>query len=349
MKRIFFTILLCFLVSGAYRISAQESYKPEVFGIIKAKYEVSEFDGQQWFSVRNSRLGIRGWANANIHYTVMIEAASQASLGLVYANIGYKVGGLEIILGQQSNHLGLEYTRGTGGNYFANRSLLNKFLTRYYTDDGKDPVVGDIGTSDLGAMVRYRQDGVIPVEVMLGLFNGSGSTNPQFRRGANLLGRLIVGDDTGLAGSAGYYGGNSILGTRMDVWTAGLRYNEGPFRIEAEYGERKQKTDEEDTMRTGVVFAQYRFPVVSSLARSISPVLRYDFGDNVKFINKSGKLDAFTAQRITGGITIGLSEKELKSEIRINYEHYFLKNKPSDYKENQLLQNKFVIEFFVSF
>ena len=348
-KKIVLALLLS--VCGVTIGFAQQDYKPEVYGLVRAKYEVSAYDGQSRFDIRNARIGIRGLAAPNFNYAVQIDANTQGGLSLIDAYAGYRLGDLRITLGQQSHHLNMEYSRGSGRNYFSNHSFLGSYLTRSFSNVDNNPQVRDIGSSDMGALLRYKYESDIPVEVMLGLFKGSGMINPQWGRGANLLGRIIVGGEEGLAGSAGYYGGASMLSSRMDVWSAGARYRKGGFYAEAEYGQRTQKTGEnsDDVMRLAVVYALYRFPLFTPLAKSISPILRYDYGENIKFINNSGKLEGFDAQRITGGITIGLSERELKSEIRFSYEHFLMKNKTSDYKENPMLQNKFVVEFFVAF
>lgn len=346
-KKIF--LLACFFTAG-FQAAAQETHKPEAYGVLKARYENDTAAGLNKFDIRNARIGFRGFATDNIRYALQIEAAPFGTIGVTDAYVGYKIGGFELVAGLQSYGLSAEVSRGAGRNYFANRSFVAKFLTQYYSD-GDNPILSSIGARDLGAMLTYRYAGLsVPFEVAFGLFNGSGSRIPHFRNGFNMAARLDVGSADGLGGSAGYYGGNSVYGERLDMWSASLRYHTHSLHVEAEAGRRYQGTGERDAATVGVIYALYRFFIPScSFVKSIAPILRFDVGDNVKFIGGSGRLESFNAQRITAGITIGLDEREFRSEIRLNYEHYFVKDKPSDYDANSLLHNKFTVEFFTAF
>ena len=347
-------ILLSLFIFVSASASAQEIHKPEAYGVLKARFENDATAGLNAFGIRNARLGFRGFASDNIRYALQVEIAPFGTIGVTDAYIGYRLGDFELVAGLQSYGLSTEVSRGAGRNYFANRSFAAKFLTQYYMDGG-EPALSSIGSRDLGALVKYRYTNwLVPFEVSLGIFNGSGSGTPHFRNGFNMAARLDVGPKEGLGGSAGYYVGTSVFGESLDMWSASLHYRTRKLHIEAEAGQRYQGPrgvgGDRDAATVGVVYAFYRFFMPSgSFVKSISPILRFDTGDNIKFIDDSGRLDSFTAHRVTAGITIGLDEREFRSEIRLNYEHYFMKDEPSDYDANTLLHNKFIIEFFTAF
>lgn len=347
-KHIF--ILVCATALFCVPAAAQDDYKPQAYGVLKAKYENDVTGGLHMFNVRNARLGFRGLMTDNIRYALQVDVAPFGTIGLTDAYIGYRLGDFELVAGLQSYGLSPEIARGAGRNYFANRSFIAKFLTQYYLD-GSDPSLASIGSRDLGAMVKYHYaDWFVPLEFSIGLFNGSGTSVPDFRKGLNMAARIDIGHRYGLGGSAGYYGGSSRFGEKLDMWSAGLRYHTDALHVEAEVGQRYQGVGDRDVATIGVVYALYRFRTgEDSFIKSIAPILRFDAGDNMKFINDNGSLESFTAQRITAGITIGLDEREFRSEIRINYEHYLMAREPSDYDTNRLLHNKFIIEFFTSF
>lgn len=347
LKTTFLILIAALLPCSA---NAQTQYKPEAYGLFKLKYEVSTYEGQQWFNVRNARLGFRGLISDDIRYSLQIEAGTQGSFGIVDAYVGYRFGKFDMIVGQQPFYFSSEVSKGAAGNYFANRSFVAKFITSYYGMDGGMPAYAAIGARDLGAMIQYKETDGLPFAISLGLFNGSGMQNPKWRMGANLAARFDVGGDRGFGASASYYGGNTMLGDRMDAWSASVRYDDGVFRAEAEYARRYLGFENsKDTLGVGVVYAMYRFPLAGGRVKSIAPIARFDFGDNVSFLNRDSKIEAFSGSRLTGGVTIGLNEKPLKSEIRLNYEHYLLRDRTSDYARNPLLHNKFVVEFFVNF
>ena len=339
-------LFICISVAAV----AQEVHKPEAYGVLKARYEYDATSGLNTFDIRNARIGFRGFATDNIRYALQVEIAPFGTIGVTDAYVGYRLGGFELVAGLQSYGLSTEVSRGAGRNYFANRSFVAKFLTQYYMD-GNTPALSSIGSRDLGAMIKYHYaDWFVPFEVSLGVFNGSGSGIRNFRKGLNVAARLDVGPKEGLGGSAGYYGGSSVFGERLDMWSASLHYHTRRLHIEAEAGQRYQGGGDRDVATVGIIYGLYRFFMPSgSFIKSIAPILRFDTGDNVKFIDDSARLDSFNAQRITAGITIGLDEREFRSEIRLNYEHYFIKDKPSDYDTNSLLHNKFVVEFFTAF
>ena len=59
--------------------------------------------------------------------------------------------------------------------------------------------------------------------------------------------------------------------------------------------------------------------------------------------------ELFDANRITAGINLGFSTKLVRSEVRLNYEKYLLKERPSDFAVNKLLHDKFTLEIVASF
>lgn len=346
------TILLVsfFAVGSLY---AQVDRTPQLFGVLKTKYEVSTDDGFNNFSVRNSRMGIRGYAAEGVQYSILAEISSQGSLGLMDSYLSYKTGSFEFVAGQQAFSFNTEVTRGAGRNYFANRSFVAKFLTRYYGFDSKEEeyFVREVGSRDLGAQVKYTYGKNYPVSLTLGVFNGTGMSNPAWRTGMNLSSSIMFGRNDGFGGGVGYYGGKTTVGDRMDMWAVETRYAGERFHIAAEGGQRYLNEGGDKNVSTvGVIYGLYRFPINGcAMFKSIAPIARYDIGENLPFIASSGALESANAQRITAGLTFGLSEKELKTEIRLNYEHYLLKDTPSDHATNRLFHNKLVVEFFASF
>mgnify|MGYP003623494313 FL=1 len=103
-------------------------------------------------------------------------------------------------------------------------------------------------------------------------------------------------------------------------------------------------------MTAAVVNAMYYFRLPENIfAKTIVPQLRWDMGENIKFVNLRRAMDSFDTHRVTVGLCFGLTERVVQSEVRLNYEHYFLDGKPVDYSDNPLLQNKFTVEFFARF
>lgn len=344
--------LTVFLVAifGVLPLSAQVDNRPQPTGVAKVKYEADVTNGTQMFSVRNSRLGIKGNIGENVRYSVLAEVSTQGTIGLLDSYVGYRIGKFEIVAGQQPYYTSTEVTRGATGNYFANRSFIGKFLTRYYDNDPENLNVRDLTARDLGVMLHYSFGKSVPFKAMLGLFNGSGMNNPQWKTGVNFAARLDVGGDQGFSGGVGGYAGKTTLDQMIIMASLGGRYRNGRLHVEMEGGLRHLDARGIDDMSVvAVAFGLYRFPIQNKYVKSVAPLLRYDIGDNVKYLSAQKNLEAVSPQRITGGITVGFAEKELKAEIRLNYEHYIMNRKPQDFSNNPLFHNKIVLEFLAAF
>lgn len=346
--------VLSAVVFSANVASAQDvDYKPRISGLVKARYEAALNSGDMRFSVRNARLGISGFATSNMTYMFQLELNGNGDLSLLDSYITYNIGNFDLSLGQQSYGFTTELNRGAGNNYFANRSLMGKFASRYYYEDGAGNMkVGDLGPRDLGAMLKYSGKWDVPVNFYFGAFNGSGMGKPTWNGGLNLVGRIEAGRKQGFGGAASYSGGRSPQGQPMTMWGCELRYANRHVTVESEFAKRYLAVGgRDDVMTTAVVHAMYSFILPQNpYARRITPLVRWDLAENVKFVNTlDSQLDSFDAQRITCGVSIGLTDKVLQTEIRFNYEHYFLSRRPSDFMTNQLLQDKFTIEFFARF
>ncbi len=389
MKNVLFWTLLPVFICQFVTTSAQESTSPQIYGVIKTKFEVSSYDGTHRFSVRNSRFGVRGSVSPKMRYAVQIELNSLGKLEVLDSYAAYKINDFELSVGQQQYKFSTDLDRGAGKNYFANRSFLGKFITQYYyytsnTSGGRQFHVSSIGSRDIGALLRYRNQTGIPFDISCGIFNGSGINNPQWTNRINFVSRIGIGRNKGFGGAMSYYHGDTPITEttvateqnpnipfdplfrtvdcrqRIDMWGAEFRYIGSRLVVESEFAQRllhthifsEQETHESQLMTAAVVSAIYRCPLPQSrFAEYLAPALRWDCGDNIQFANMSdGTLaDSFSANRLTFGLNLGLAGEMLRAEIRLNFEHYFLDELPTDISVNQLLHDKITLEFFAAF
>ncbi len=344
-------------------------YKPQLEGAVKVKFELSTYDGKFRFNVRNSRFGIKGNASRHMSYKVQVDFNNEGKLSVLDAYAAYNQGHFEVVLGQQQYKFSPDLDRGPSTNHFANRSFLSKYLTSYYSIDAEGKAtVKTIGSRDIGARLTYHSHTNVPFRLILGAFNGSGINNPEWQNNVNVLTRLEVGNATqGLCGAVSYYHGQSPSVTRpdgedgtisyhqnMQLIGGGLAYRNGPIYAEAEYAQRRLKAAENqvEVMHAAYVQGYYRFamPREHSVVRYLAPLCRWDMGQNVDYLNlNTEKHEWFSANRMTLGLNIGFIEKMLRSELRINYEKYWVKKRPSDFAQNPLLQDKVTLEVVVTF
>ena len=348
------------------------SFKPQIYGAVKAKFEISLYDGAHRFNVRNSRIGVKGLVSPYMRYAIQIDFNNEGKLSILDSYVSYFKGNFEFTLGQQQYKFSTDLDRGPSTNIFSNRSFLAKFLTTYYGDElvnGKIvPFVESIGSRDIGALARYRLPVDLPIRLNFGVFNGSGSNNPEWTDNLNFVGRLDVGGETGLSGAISHYNGRTPVDFRvvtmtdgtlttqdfkqkLRMWGGELRYVAENYRIEAECAQRRLTNTSMHLLTVAHVqgYYQFRFPRHATVDY-VAPIARWDLGDNIEFMNlQTAQLDRFSANRITVGVNVGFVRKLIGSELRFNYEKYFLDREPSDYASNTLLQDKITLGIVASF
>lgn len=348
------------------------SYVPKIDGAVKVKLEVDLQDAAYRFNVRNSRFGVRGNVSRSMYYRIQVDFNNEGKISILDSYVGYSIGGFDAKLGQQQYHFSTDLDRGPTTNMFANRSFLAKYLTSYYGNEVSDgkivSYVKTLGSRDLGLSMSYHFKTDLPLNLIAGMFNGSGTNNPEWGKRVNLMGRIELGGKEGLQGSVAYYHGYSPQhvtveehnGTfvtkdfeqKLRMVGGELRYTRGGLLLEGEYARRylcmKGTTA---MMATALVQGYYRFQLPKSpMIDYIAPIARWDMGNNVDYLNVQNNLrETFSANRITVGVNFGFGSKWIQSEIRLNYEKYLLKEQPSDFWGNKLLHDKFTLEVVASF
>lgn len=347
------------------------NYKPQIEGAVKAKVEISTYTGEHRFNVRNSRFGIFGNITRQMAYKIQVDFSNEGKISILDSYAEYKLKSFSLRLGQQQYSFSTDLSRGPSTNMFANRSFISKYITSYYGEEisnGKiTDVVKTIGSRDIGALFSYKPT-ELPLAFYAGIFNGSGINNPEWSDNVNFVAKIVAGKDKGFGAAVSYYGGRTpnhsqvitkpgnILETEtcsnpLEMVGAELRYAGDRYLIEAEYAQRWLQQAADHVITAAHVQGYYKFPLPKNIfADHIAPIARWDMGDNIDYLNLDTKRrEAFSANRITAGVNIGLAKKLLRSEIRLNYEKYFLKKRPSDFSTNPLLQDKFTIEIVAAF
>ncbi len=370
MKKLLLFVLSLMVTIAPFSLYAEQTaevdYKPQLFGAVRAKYEQSVVNGEHRFNVRNSRIGVKGNASESVRYAVQIDFNNEGSVSILDSYVAYKMDNLELSLGQQQYHFSADLDRGPTSSLFSNRSFIAKYLTTYYGNkDGAD-FVKTIGSRDIGVVASYKlSTNFAPIAITAGLMNGSGANNPEWTEGVNFVSRVAVGASRGFQVAASVYTGvtpfvdtvtdGSITSTKnqyINMYGGELRYAGELFLIEAAYAQRQLKVnDDRRDLNAAHIHGYYRFNLTNNrYANYLAPHLRFDTGRGIEFINDlTDELDRYSADRITVALNIGLSEKWMRSELRISYEEYMVRNKPSDYSVNPLLQDKYTIELIAAF
>ncbi len=290
-------------------------------GTVRAKFEYQPTEGNARFDVRTARFGVGGSLWTNFLYKMEIDLSDEGRIRMVDAYIGAKIWkGLSFNIGYQRVPFTIDAHRSPHLQMFANRSFIAKQM-------------GNV--RDVGAILGWKFCKKIPVNVQLGMFNGSGldeDLRNYWTRSFNYSAKVQAGFFPGMNLVASYM--TTLPGeVRIHMYDAGVNYRTGRWFFEAEYL-RKEYTRGAFAGVNGVdTFVSYGLPLRSTAFRRISFLGRYDYmGDHSTGVAANvGTEDVpqmslvandIERHRATVGVTFSLG-LPFSADIRLNYEKYF--------------------------
>lgn len=341
-------------------VKVKSPYAPEFYGALMAAFNVSTNNGISRFNVRNSRFGFKGKASRDLNYVVQIDFHNQGSVSVLDTYLGYKHKNFEFKMGQQQIHLTKDSDRGPSSNLFTTRSIAAIYSTAYFgTDSNGDQYIKTLGTRDIGVYGTYKIECNIPIHISAGIFNGTGINNADWDNKANYVARLTMGGGNGLFGGVSYYTGETLLDQDIDIYSGELSYNNDKFFVEALYqGRVVTEGGDSDLMNIFVVQGLYKyFTPKSRMFDYISPALRWDYGNNLGYLNLVEEgvgyslafVELIDVNRLSAVVNIGLKEGRIRSRISVGYEKVFMNYDPADFDYNPLMHDKFILALVAAF
>jgi hypothetical protein len=217
---------------------------------------------------------------------------------------------------------------------FANRAFVGKLFLA--------------DSRDIGAMAYYKIDGAFPFLLEGGVFNGSLPNNPQWTKRPSLALRLTMGSLEHFQTSVKAY---RYPNAEKDwlFWGADISYRRKDYLLQAEVTNRYDYNalNAADENFTGAYLQSayvFHYPSVK-LFHSITPAVRWDamtYG-----LTQNG----IDVNRFTAGLAFGLTEQPFGSCLRINFEHYFVRNEPLELArcDDHVSDNKLTLELLLLF
>ncbi len=359
MKRIRFFVLGFLLLSAVAQAFAQESTtydltakgvvktvekngQTEQFNVIKpimvlkSRYELSE-GGYSKFSVKNARLGVQGDVSKIFSYRFMFDFCAENKFSVLdlYAVIK-PLNRLSFTIGQHGLSLYNPWTVSPNSLDYVNRPFIGKYF---------------ISSRDIGISMKYalKKEG-FPINVELGVYNGSGINNPTWNKSVATGGRLEFGSS-----KQGFRASGKFYNQRNDGYTdfyagADVRYENQKFKVEAEYMSKKYGQKLESGYNPSYLGAAYvegmlKLKTNNNTVKGVEPVLRWDaMGYDV--------MDrGFGVNRLTAGVNVVFNTGACVTMLRLNYEQYF--NSSMDmsklFKSKRDNENKLSLEYLMYF
>lgn len=319
--------IISLLTASAFMAGAQEqeiSYKPEVHGVIRARWEMHTNSGEQRFRVRNARLSVGGKIYPSISYFFQTEYDNSMMQILDAYGKFDVVEGLFVQGGQFRMPFGVDPFRAPTNYIFANRSFIGNQVMNYRA---------------VGAKVGYAIPHT-PIAIEFGAFNPytiKYSGGQKWNKDLAYAGKVTVGLPEGFKLDAGY---GSIKpndnGIRANLIDCALSWQGSNLLLAAEYMHKNYCAYDQKSTNAYVAYFDWFKSVRWNSFNRWSIQGRFDgmsdhlFLDSATFQPKR--------QRATIGSTVTCSHKAIHADIRINYEKYF------GYKESGYSPDVFVIE-----
>ncbi len=320
-------------------------YLPQVYGSMLTYFNVSGYDGDQRFAVRNAQIGFRGNASNSVSYCVQINFLNLNKVSVLDSYIRYSTKSLNLTMGQQWIHLTGDFDRcGPKSSLFTSRSFGVVYITNY--TDGS--TLKSLGNRDIGLYGNYIFSTSVPITLSLGAFNGSGVNTSDWDDDINLTARIQIGGAKGLSGGGSTYIGTTIYDQDISIWSGELRYATDNIFVEANY---QQKNVGDDITKTGLIEGYYTFKTPNSgFLDSYAPTARFDFGEGLLYSNLvSGAIEKQDASRLTALISLIFKGSKVRSRLCVGYEKFFMSDKPSDLADNTIFQDRFTTSLSVAF
>lgn len=299
---------------GKYKFTKKD-YIPKFTATILARYEYNTNVNSNHFELRHTRIGVSGSVHPMFSYMALVDLTYGGKFSPVAIFAQFKpVKGLSFQIGFDKMPFSSENLLSPYKYYFSDKSFLTQKITAW---------------SDVGGLVAYKWDEVIPFEIKAGVFNSRGfSRQMQFQKELNYVAR----------GSFNFFKGFDLTlnyaavrpeDIRMHHFGLGLAYDIVNLHLEAEYIYKWYKEKEGVNFAPTHAlygFAFYKFHVDKKWLQHIDVGARYDAITS----NCDGKLREDGQyyiepyrQRITAGLTLMFIEKPVRAGIRLDYEKNF--------------------------
>ncbi|MDE6526063.1 MAG: porin [Muribaculaceae bacterium] len=288
------------------------SYRPNVHGTLRPRFELDTENGDARFAVRNARLSLDGKVAPEISYYLQMDLCDQG----VFKPLDFYVRmdaapGLKVQAGQFRIPFGVEPFRGPHTYIFANRSFIGKEICNYRA---------------VGCKLTYTLP-KIPLTLEAGAFNSSAITM-----------HTVWSKKLAYAAKATYTLGEVKLSTgfmsiapdevRANLTGVSVAWASDRWTVEGEYMYEHYTGDAHCPSHGYCVFGSYRMPVRAGIFNYLSFQGRADGMTDHSDIhcNELGVLqtDDIKRNRLTAGVTLSyLRSKNVFVDLRLNYEKYF--------------------------
>lgn len=335
MKRI---ITLAFLLIASFALYSQnvdssdssavekknftkKDYIPKFTATVLGRYEYNINQNAHHFELRHTRIGVSGSVHPMFSYMALVDLTYGGAFSPVAIFAQFKpVKGLSFLIGYDKMPFSNENLLSPYMYYFSDKSFLTQKLTAW---------------SDVGGVVAYKWDKVVPFEIKAGVFNAAGfNRQMQFQKTLNYVARATVEPFKDFKLTLNYAAVKPEQ-LRMHNVDVGVAYDIANLHLESEY---IYKWYADGLFKPTHAFYGFGYYKIYFGKQYVALSLRYDAitpNCTGKLVDDVYVLDIYR-QRITAGVTLAFIQKPCRAAIRLDYEKYFV-HKGIDCTEDRLI------------
>ncbi len=311
-----YCILLFFLMSVlssavVYGGGSSYSWKPNVGGTFRGKFEYQTDVDNGRFQVRDARVNVKGRPFSLFEYKLEVNLSDK---GVIRAHDLFGrfhfCDVASLAAGQFRVPISVDAARAPHVRLFANRSFVGKQIGNVY----------DVGVK--GTYVWAK----IGLTAELGVYNGKGSapSDREWQTKFLYVGHLKYRKSGLTVNLSGLTMKPDVV--RMNLYDVCMSYEYQRFFLEGEYLFKHFSAGDIEPVHSCNVTAAYLLPLSSRYVHRLRFLGRFDMmTDNCRGIaDEDGRLsiDDTARKRATVGLTFGY-DKQIKAELRLNFEKYF--------------------------
>lgn len=298
--------------STSVRKISRRQYIPKFTATVLGRYEYNTQQNAHHFELRHTRVGMYGDLGSMFSYMALVDLSFGGGYSPVAIFAKFKpVKGLSFLIGYDKMPFSNENLLSPWQYYFSDKSFLTQRLTAW---------------SDVGGVVEYKWDSIVPFSIKVGVFNSGGfSKQRYFQKTLNYVARGTIRPFKGFELSLNY-AAVKYEDVRMHNFDVGVMYEIGGLHLDAEYIYKFYNEKSWSAVHAFEGFAYYTFKINKSWLDNVAIGLRYD-AITPNCNGKFNDLGEYTwdnyRQRITAGVTMYFIDKPVRTGIRLNYEKYF--------------------------
>lgn len=300
-------------VSAMAQDSVKVDLMPKIGGVLRPRWEMYTDGGLNRFALRNARATIKGKIAAPVDYFVQVDLCQKGKFKFLdgWGRVAI-LPDLKLKAGQFRIPFGVDTFRGPGNYVFANRSFIGKDVCN---------------VRSAGADIAYSFK--FPLSVEAGVFNPTINADESVHTHSKAYSAKAVWDFGKVKVAAGFASLDPDS-VRTNITDASVNLDYAGWEAGAEYMYKHYTGNAFDACHAYNLFASYSMPVHMGIFNRLSYQGRWEgVGDHSTATRGTDGLlhaDLPAVDRLTLGLTASYIHKNVRCDMRVNYENYFYRH-----------------------